>query len=66
MAKLWTGLWLVLALLVAPWAQAANKHPAQLQLQQNVDTVLKVARNPALSDAQKIRQIEGYADGYLD
>ena len=47
MAKLWTGLWLVLALLVAPWAQAADKHPAQLQLQQNVDTVLKVARNPA-------------------
>ena len=66
MAKLWAGLWLVLALMVTPWAQAANKHPAQLQLQQNVDTVLKVARNPALSDAQKIRQIEGYADGYLD
>ena len=65
MAKLWAGLWLVLALMVTPWAQAANKHPAQLQLQQNVDTVLKVARNPALSDAQKIRQIEGYADGYL-
>ena len=44
MAKLWTGLWLVLALMVTPWAQAANKHPAQLQLQQNVDTVLRALR----------------------
>lgn len=67
MLKPWANLLLMLMLALAPLAHAANTtHPAQQQLQQNVDTVLKVARNPALNDQQKIRQIEGYANDYLD
>ena len=54
--------------MMAPYAaaQSVAEHPAQIQLQQNVDAVLKIARNSSLSDQQKIRQIERYADGYLD
>lgn len=54
--------------MLAPYAaaQAVAEHPAQVQLQQNVDTVLKIARNSSLSNQQKIQQIERYADGYLD
>lgn len=53
--------------LVSPYAAAqTQQHPAQVQAQQNIDTVLKVARNSGLSEQQKIRQIERYADGFLD
>ncbi|MFC3875095.1 MlaC/ttg2D family ABC transporter substrate-binding protein [Neisseria musculi] len=53
--------------LVAPYAAAETRqHPAQIQAQQNIDTVLAVARNGSLSEQQKIRRIEGYADGFLD
>ncbi len=52
--------------IVAPYAAAQTEHPAQTQLQQNIDTVLKTARNGSLSEQQKIRQIERYADAYLD
>ena len=61
--------WLAVStVLVAQAAVAAptTNHPAQVQLQQNMDTVLKVARNNSLNEQQKIRQIEGYADRYLD
>lgn len=56
------------AALVAPYAAAAavQQHPAQAQAQQNIDTVLKIARNSSLSEQQKIRQIERYADNFLD
>lgn len=49
---------------VAPYTLAAS-HPAQTQMQQNMDTVLKIARSP-VSEAQKVKQIESYADRYLD
>ena len=61
--------WLAVStMLVAQAAVAAptTNHPAQVQLQQNMDTVLTVARNNSLNEQQKIRQIEGYADRYLD
>ena len=61
--------WLAVStMLVAQAAVAAptTNHPAQVQLQQNIDTVLTVARNNSLNEQQKIRQIEGYADRYLD
>lgn len=61
--------WLAVStILVAQAAVAAptTNHPAQVQLQQNIDTVLTVARNNSLNEQQKIRQIEGYADRYLD
>ena len=50
---------------VAPYA-AAQSHPAQVQAQQNIDTVLKIARDGSLSEQQKIKQIENYANRYLD
>ncbi|EFC88701.1 toluene tolerance protein Ttg2D [Neisseria mucosa ATCC 25996] len=49
----------------APYV-AAETHPAQAQMQQNMDAVLKIARNGSLSEAQKVKQIEQYADRYLD
>ncbi len=51
--------------MVAPQAVAAS-HPAQVQMQQNMETVLKIARNPSLSEAAKVKQIESYANRYLD
>ena len=36
---------------VAPYA-AAQSHPAQVQAQQNIDTVLKIARDSSLSEQQ--------------
>ncbi len=63
----WAAFLAVPAAIVAPYAVAAPAaHPAQKQLQQNVDQVLAVARNGSLSEQQKIRQIERYADTYLD
>ncbi|ASK26384.1 MlaC/ttg2D family ABC transporter substrate-binding protein [Neisseria chenwenguii] len=53
------------AAIVAPYAAAAE-HPAQAQMQQNIDTVLKIARNTSLSEAQRVKQVESYADRYLD
>ncbi|MCP1659658.1 MlaC/ttg2D family ABC transporter substrate-binding protein [Neisseria perflava] len=50
---------------VAPYAAAAT-HPAQVQMQQNVDTVLKIARNGSLNEAAKVKQVESYAGRYLD
>lgn len=50
---------------VAPCAVAAT-HPAQIQMQQNMDRVLSIARNDHLNESQKIRQIEQYANRYLD
>ena len=41
----------------APYV-AAETHPAQAQMQQNIDAVLKIARNGSLSEAQKVKQIE--------
>lgn len=67
--KAWIKIWCVsVCLLWVAWAQAASAptHPAQQQLQQNVDSVLSVARNKQLSETQKITQIERYADRYLD
>ena len=54
--------------IVAPCATAAAtaQHPAQVQFQQNMDAVLAVARNPQLSEAQKVQRIDRYADQYLD
>lgn len=54
--------------IVAPAAEAkqVTNHPAQVQLQQNIDQVLQVARNSSLTQQQKINQIERYADVYLD
>lgn len=67
MNKLTAFLLAVPAALVSPYAAAqAALHPAQVQAQQNIDTVLKVARNGSLSEQQKIRQIERYADNFLD
>lgn len=51
--------------IVAPYAAAAV-HPAQAQMQQNMDAVLKIARNQSLSEAQRVKQVENYADRYLD
>ncbi|MCF7521275.1 ABC transporter substrate-binding protein [Neisseria sp. ZJ106] len=56
---------IVLAAPVMASAYAAA-HPAQEQMQQNIDAVLKIARNNALSEAQKVKQVEQYADRYLD
>ena len=50
--------------LAAPYVAAA--HPAQEQMQQNIDTVLKIARNTSLSELQRVKQIQQYADRYLD
>ena len=50
--------------LAAPYVAAA--HPAQEQMQQNIDTVLKIARNTSLSEPQRVKQIQQYADRYLD
>ena len=51
----------------APYAAAQTQiHPAQAQLQQNIDSVLKVVHDKSLGEQQKIRQIERYADSYLD
>lgn len=47
-------------------AQPAMQHPAQVQVQQNMDAVLKVMRHPTLSEQQKIKQVEQYANQYLD
>lgn len=53
--------------LVAPYAAASVAvHPAQAQMQQNMDTVLKIARNKSLSEPQKVKQIESYANRYID
>lgn len=49
----------------APLA-VAQTHPAQTQMQQNIDTVLQIARNGSLGEAQRVKQIEQYADRYLD
>lgn len=50
--------------LAAPYVAAA--HPAQEQMQQNIDTILKIARNTSLSEPQRVKQIQQYADRYLD
>ena len=47
-------------------AQPAMQHPAQIQVHQNMDAVLKVMRHPTLSEQQKIKQVEQYANQYLD
>lgn len=57
---------LMMSLIPAVYAAPALSHPAQIQLQQNVDTVLNIARKKSLSEPQKIAQIEHYADRYLD
>ena len=52
--------------ILAPAAFAALEHPAQQQVQQNIDTVLKIIKNQSLSEQQKIRQVEQYANRFLD
>ena len=52
--------------ILAPAAIAALEHPAQQQVQQNIDTVLKIITNQSLSEQQKIRQVEQYANRFLD
>ncbi|UOO81030.1 ABC transporter substrate-binding protein [Uruburuella testudinis] len=68
MNKLMAALMAAPIVMAAPAAMAAQttQHPAQVQFQQNMDTVLAVARNKQLSEAQKIQRIERYADQYLD
>ncbi|WP_373742178.1 phospholipid-binding protein MlaC [Neisseria sp.] len=67
MKSVLTAMWLVPAIAV-PYAAAAPaaSHPAQAQMQQNIDTVLQIARDKSLGEQQKIRKIESYADRYLD
>ena len=52
--------------ILAPAAFAALEHPARQQVQQNIDTVLKIIKNQSLSEQQKIRQVEQYANRFLD
>lgn len=52
--------------ILAPAAFVALEHPAQQQVQQNIDTVLKIIKNQSLSEQQKIRQVEQYANRFLD
>ena len=52
--------------ILVPAAFAALEHPAQQQVQQNIDTVLKIIKNQSLSEQQKIRQVEQYANRFLD
>ena len=68
MNKLMAALMAAPVAIVAPYAAAATaaQHPAQVQFQQNMDAVLAVARNPQLSEAQKVQRIDRYADQYLD
>lgn len=54
------------AILAPAAAFAALEHPAQQQVQQNIDTVLKIIKNQSLSEQQKIRQVEQYANRFLD
>lgn len=56
----------VAAVFAAASVQAAENHPAQKQVQENIDSVLSVVKNASLSEQQKIRQVEQYADKYLD
>ena len=51
--------------IAAPYV-AAETHPAQKQMQQNIDSVLKIARNTSLTEAQRVKQVEQYANRYLD
>ena len=52
--------------ILAPAAFVALEHPAQQQVQQNIDTVLKIIKNQSLSEQQKIHQVEQYANRFLD
>ena len=52
--------------ILAPAAFAALEPPAQQQVQQTIDTVLKIIKNQSLSEQQKIRQVEQYANRFLD
>lgn len=67
MRMLTAALFAAPVVLAAPYAAAqSQQHPVQAQLQQNIDDVLKVVHNKGLGEQQKIRQIERYADNYLD
>lgn len=67
MRMLTVALFAAPVVLAAPYAAAqSQQHPVQAQLQQNIDDVLKVVHNKGLGEQQKIRQIERYADNYLD
>ncbi len=52
-------------LLMASWVMA-NTHPADVQMRQNVDTVLSIMNNKSMSADQKINRLEKYGDQYLD
>ena len=43
--------------IAAPYV-AAETHPAQKQMQQNIDAVLKIARNTSLTEAQRVKQVD--------
>lgn len=59
--------WALPALVAAVPAQAqVLTHPAQVQVKENIDSVLKTVRDASLGEAQKLAQIERYADRYLD
>lgn len=60
------ALFIIPAVIAAPFAAAQTAHPAQEQVRQNIDAVLQIARDGALNEQQKIRKIESYADRYLD
>ena len=47
-------------------AQPAIQHPAQIQAQQNIETILNIMRHPSLNEKQKIKQLEQHANQYLD
>ena len=50
----------------APVVQAAQNHPAQQQVQQNIDAVMGIVKNKSLNEEQRIRRVEQYADRFLD
>ncbi|MGF6148881.1 Probable phospholipid-binding protein mlaC precursor [Kingella potus] len=50
----------------APVVQAAQNHPAQQQVQQNIDAMIGIVKNKSLNEQQRIRQVEQYADRFLD
>ncbi|KPN72391.1 phospholipid-binding protein MlaC [Neisseria sp. 83E34] len=67
MNKIFTVILTAPVLVAAPFVHAAPaQHPAQTQFKQNMDAVLKIARDKSLNENQKIQRITGYADRYLD
>lgn len=60
------GVFLIICCFCSIVQATVLSHPAQKQLRNNVNTVLAIARQPQLSEAQKIQKIDNYAEQYLD